>query len=56
MDEMESIYSKTFPQKDELEGILNGEGIENCVCKNLFSEIFLPPDSSEEQNQNHLIA
>ena len=48
MDSMEAVYNKTFPPKDDLEGILSGEGVENCVCKNLYSEIFSPPDSSDE--------
>ena len=56
MDKMETTYSKCFPPKDENEQVLIGEGVENCVCKNLFSEIFLPPESSKEMSQNRLIA
>jgi len=43
---METTYSKFFPPKDESELALIGEGVENCVCKNLFSEIFLPAEAS----------
>jgi hypothetical protein len=56
MEQMSISYNKTFPPKDETEEAQNDEGVENCVCKNLFSEIFLPPDESQEHNQNRLIA
>ena len=42
MEKMQSKYNLTFVPKDENEGIINTEGVENCVCKNLYSEIFLP--------------
>ena len=56
MDKMEITYSKCFPPNDESEQLLIGEGVENCVCKNLFSEIFLPTETSQEMSQNRLVA
>jgi hypothetical protein len=53
---METAYSKSFPSEDASELALVGEGVENCVLKNLFSEIFLPAEKSLEMNQNRLIA
>ena len=53
---MEKTYAKCFPSDDASEQVLVGEGVENCVCKNLFSEIFLPTETSLEMNQNRLIA
>lgn len=37
---MTTTYNSIFPSKDDKEADLIVEGIENCVTKNLYSELF----------------
>jgi hypothetical protein len=47
MTEMTEKFCEIFPPQqgegEEEEMILNGEGIENCVMKNLFQDLFKHP-------------
>ena len=44
MTEMTEKFNEIFPPgQGEEEMILNGEGIENCVMKNLFQDLFKHP-------------
>ena len=47
MTEMTEKFNEIFPPEqgdhEEEEMILNGEGIENCVMKNLFQDLFKHP-------------
>ena len=51
MSEMTEIFNGIFPEKlveqgDEAAN-LNGEGIEKCVMKNLYQDLFRHPAESE---------
>lgn len=56
MSEMENKFNEIFPPKEhsgnfeDSEAALNGEGIENCVMKNLYQDLF-KHKSEEEFNQ-----
>ena len=51
MSEMTEKFMEVFPAKgkaneEEDEWNLNGEGIENCVMKNLFQDLFKHPQEA----------
>ena len=53
MTEMTQKFNEIFPLKNQGSGgendemQLNGEGIENCVMKNLFQDLFNHPSENE---------
>ena len=59
MSEMEQKFNQIFPpnQNSQMgniendEGTLNGEGIENCVMKNLYQDLFKHPGEAEFNTQ-----
>ena len=46
---MALIYESIFETKNNL------EGVENCVCKNLHSELFSSLSEESERKENNLI-
>ncbi len=50
MSEMTDKFNEIFPpnpEREEEETQLNGEGIENCVMKNLYQDLFQHPEEQE---------
>ena len=56
MSEMTETFNEIFPPKEGMnqnledgsdEFSLNGEGIENCVMKNLYQDLFKHPNEAE---------
>ena len=53
MTEMTEKFNEVFPPEDqggqgeEDQYVLNGEGIENCVMKNLYQDLFRHPSEVE---------
>jgi hypothetical protein len=52
MNDMQITFNKHFPPKDQQEELNNAEGIENCVCKNLYTTFFTPLPNSTEALEN----
>ena len=40
MTQMTDAFVQIFPPKDRAEEMTIGEGVENCVTKNLYPELF----------------
>jgi len=40
MDDMTNCFNSVFPPTSHEEAEINGEAVENCICKNLFSGLF----------------
>lgn len=59
MTEMEEKFNEIFPpvvtdgNYEDSETALNGEGIENCVMKNLYQDLFKHP-GEEEFNKKYV--
>jgi hypothetical protein len=55
MTDMTDKFNQAYPPKPEADGmaeenqeyVLNGEGIENCVMKNLYQDLFKHPSEVE---------
>ena len=56
MIQMNDTYHTIFVPKDLGEEESNGEGVENCVTKNLYQDLFTPPADSDEAISNTKMA